>query len=292
MRDQLFHQSSRNRKEKGNMLVLSGMFLLAASIAVILAMSFAALMFTYNRLQTTADELAIEGARKLNEVDRIGQMNNMIARSRQLVFASRKQAEEAGHYPQLIELADKLLEQSRDGALELENQRKVLRSVNASEVQEAVTARFNQLKGRHLLVLPWIKVGIPQTPVVKLGYIDQVQSNVAVLEGLEGLESSDHSPAVSDNQSALYEENINPHLPGADGDLHFKMCSLPAQVENTIAPARATLANSFRTAPDDHLQSAVQIDMSLEVETMLGATAGGKFKAIGTALATGASNMQ
>lgn len=286
----LVRRNSRNHT--GNMLVLSGVFMTAAAVAVILAMSFAGLLFTYNRLQTTADELAIEGARKLNELDRLGQMNNMIARSRQLVYSSRKQAEEAGHFPQLIELSEKLLEESREGAMELESQRKVLRNVNKTEVESAITTRFNQLKARHTLVLPWIKVGITQAPVIKLGYIDQVQSNVTVLENLEGLEDADHNPNVSDSQSDLYEENINPSLPGADSDLPFKVCSLPAPVENTVAPARATLASSFKNSPGDHLQSAVQVEITLNVETMFGATTGSKFHSIGTALATGAGNMR
>lgn len=284
---------SRRRTEHGNMLLLSGVFMASAAVAIILAMSFAGLLFAFNRLQTTADELAIAGARKLNELDRIGQMNNMIARSRQQVYACRQQLEVAQtHHPQLVDLTHRLLEEARDGAAELEHQRTHLRGVNSSEVQAAVMEKFNQIKGRHALVLPWINAGIPETPQIKLGYIDQVQSNVTVLENLDELHNADIGPSVSDSQSDLYKENIDARLAGSDGDLSFKMSSLPAPVLETVAPARETLANSFRTSPGDHLQSAVQVEIVLKVDTMIGASGSGKFHSIGTALATGASKMR
>ncbi len=293
MRTQQRMNRTGERTSTGNMFVLSGVFMTSTGVAIILALSFAGLLFAFNRLQTTADELAIAGARKLNELDRIGQMNNMIARSRQLVYASRHQLEIAQtHFPQVVELSQKLVDEARDGAHELDQQRLHLRGVNSSEVQTAVMEKFNQLKERHAMVLPWIRVSIPENPQIRIGYIDQVQSNVSLLENLDELQNADQAPAVSDSQSKLYQENINPKLAGSDGDLNFKLSSLPAPVENTVAPARATLAASFKPVPNDDLQSAVQVEIVLQVETMLGAAGSGKFHSIGTALATGANNMQ
>lgn len=281
------------RSNCGNMLVLSGVFMLVAALATMLALSLCGVLFAYNRLQTTADELAITGARKLNELDRAGQMNNMIARSRQLVFSSREQTDiSQSQFPHLVELAQNLLDEARDGAVALDEQRVHVRSLNQVEVESAVQDKFNELKQRHALVLPWLKVNIPEAPVIHLGKIDQVESNCRVLEGIEELNEIDSSASVSDAQSRLYKGDINPKLSGADADLNFKLSSLPAPVENTIAPARATLANAFRDVSSDQLQSCVQVQLKLEVETVLGATASGKIQCTGTALTTGAKSMQ
>lgn len=278
----------QRRSNKGNMLILTGTCSCVISIGVILAGSFAGLAMSFNRLQTSADELALAGARKVNENDRSGQMNNMIARSRQLVFLSREQHDKTqAQMHNLDFLSEQLLEESRDGAAFLENERKTLRALNQQEAVEAINHKYEQLKNSHSLVLPWLRVQPPLTPVVKFGYISDVQSNVGELKAFEMLESHDESNSVVQDHSDLYKKNINAKLPGADGDLHFKLSSLPAPVDGNVPPARCTLAQVFRNDLDDQLQSAVQVELKLDVETMLGASAGSQLKSIGTACATG-----
>lgn len=281
------------RQSRGNMLVLSGIFVTVLALALIIASSFGSLYFVHNRLQTTADELALAGARKLNEQDRIGQMNNMIARSRQLVFDANESVDTANlslHH--LSGLADRLHTESREGAALLESERQKLHIISQNEAFQTVLNRFNGLKEGHALVLPWLQVSIPVTPAVYFGCTDKVKSNVPVLEGVEELKSEDQSHNyLSTDGSQLYKDNIDARLPGSDGDLHFFISSLPAPVLTDIAPARAILARSYKDAADGQLTSTVRVELQLDVATGLGAHSESKMKAIGTAVATGGQPM-
>ncbi len=291
MRDRLIEEKQMTRKIRGNMLVLSGVFVTVNAVALLVASSFGSLYFVHNRLQTTADELALEGARKLNEQDRIGQMNNMVARCRQLVYDSNESNDEASsNLNQLQDLADDLHKEARDGALLLNQERQKLLNVSTNEARSAMLARFNSIKEGHALLLPWLQVDVPSTPQIKFGKTEKVQSNVGILSGLSDLESMDKVKYQATDGSKLYKEGINARLDGSpDVDLNFKISSLPAPVQNSISPARAILARSFKTmsGSDDQLYSSVQIEMQIEVNTTLGASAHSTMKAIGTACATG-----
>ncbi|MBX9689635.1 MAG: Tad domain-containing protein [Candidatus Obscuribacterales bacterium] len=281
------------RAENGNMLVLTGIFLMVLVIAVLLASSFGSLYFVHNRLQTTADQLALEGARKLNEQDRIGQMNNMIARCRQLVFdagVSHESTED--HLAQLNDLSEKLHDEAREGATLLESERLTLRSVSVSESNAAIMNRFNEIKNGHELVLPWIQAAVPLSPQIKYGWTDKTESNVEDLDQISDLNNADQAQNyIAGDGSKLYKHNIDAKLPGSDSDLHFKLASLPAPVQNYVSPARAILSKSYKELSDEQLYSTVQVELKLELETGLGASGGGSMKTLGTAEATGGQRM-
>lgn len=272
------------------MLILTGVFVTLLAVLLLMACSFGGLFFIFNRVQATADELALVGARKLNEQDRLGQMNNMIARSRQLVFdANKSHANAQEHMDHLAHLSQQLYEDSREGALLLESERVKLKTVSINEARGAIAERFEQIKEGHALVLPWLQVSIPATPVVEFGCAKEIRSNVAFLKGLEELESEDSKKYVI-SDCDLYKENINAKLPGSDGDLFFRISSLPAPVQKSVAPARAILAKQWKPLTGDDaafLSSVVKVEMKLGVSTGLGAPAHQDMKATGTAVATG-----
>ncbi len=284
-----------SKRNRGNMLVLSGVLVTVNAIGLLIASSFGSLYFVHNRLQSTADEIALEGARKLNEQDQLGQMNNMIARSRQLVFDSGKSMDDANeHMSHLSELAEQLHEEAREGAMLMEAERVKLRTISKSEAQAAMLDRFNQIKNGHALNLPWLQVSVPVTPVITFGKVDKVQSNVPEIVGLDELTTEDQSKQyVSSDGSKLYKEGINAHLPGSshDGDLNFFLSSLPAPVLDSVSPARAVLASKFKSNSSDQLTSAVQVELKVGVDTGLGASAHSDLKALGTAEATGGQKM-
>lgn len=275
------------------MLILSGVFMTVLALALIICSSFGSLYFVHNRLQTTADELALEGARKLNEQDRIGQMNNMIARSRQLVFDAGKSEEETQEsLNHLSYLSGRLHQEAREGAELLEAERQKLETVSRNEAVAAIGARFNQIKEGHALVLPWLQVSVPVTPTINFGCTKKVKSNVEVLEGIDELKEADSAHSyLSTDGSKLYKDNIDAKLPESDSDLHFYISSLPAPVDTRIAPARAILARSYKEASNLQLKSTVKVELLLDVNTTLGAEAGSSMKAIGTAVATGGQPM-
>lgn len=286
---------SASRKDRGSMQVLACALFVFVAIGLLIAFSYGGLFFIQNRLRTSADEIALAGARKLNDQDRIGQMNNMIARSRQLVYSSREQLEEATEkYPQMEPLAQQLLEESREQALLLEQQRKALRNTAIAEANTAMQQKFDEIKNTYPMALPWLKVGIAEMPYKKLGKINDMQTNVEALKNLEELEEQDASKGYVHNSPnlKLYKDSIDAKLPGADGDLTFKMCPLPAPVEKTVSPARLVLYKKYKPSDADHLPTAAQVKLRVKIATGLGAGAESQMEAVGTASATGASVQQ
>lgn len=275
------------RKNSGNMLILSGVFITLLAVLVLVACSFGGLFFVFNRIQTTTDELALTGARKLNEQDRIGQMNNMIARCRQLVYDAHKSHtyayEEAS---QLNQLAEQLHDEAREGALLLESERQKLRVVAVNEAKSAISERYEELKEGHSLVLPWLKVAIPTTPIVEFGYAKDIRSNVAELKGIDELEMEDNKQSFVLTDSHLYKENIDAKI-SSDAELHFRISSLPAPVQSTVAPARCILAKQYKPLVAADLPSVCKVEMKLGVDTGIGADAHQEMKTTGIAVATG-----
>jgi hypothetical protein len=281
------------RSPRGNMLVLVSVFMSTIVLALMLAGSFSAIFFQHNRLQTFADEIALSGARKLNERDRLGQMNNMIARCRQLVYSSRDTYEEVNtHYPHLNNLASQLLDEARDGAHDLEIERQYLKNLAITEANNAMQTKFNSEKNRYAINLPWFKASVPSMPTPKIGQVKDIESNITMLTGFDDLESYDLSMGYIFTASKLYKKNINAKLPGSDNDLNFKITSLAAPVEKIVSPGRVILANVYVAAPEDNLRSAVQIELRANIATGLGAAGGGQSKILGTAAACGGDIQQ
>jgi hypothetical protein len=281
------------------MLILVSVMMAVNALLVLLASSFGALFFESNRLQASADEIALIGARKLNENDRIGQINSMVARSRQLVFASRESYSEVdASYIHLRNLAQQLLDEARDGATTLEHERQQLRSLARQEATDAMLAKFNEIKNTYPLSLPWVRVSAAQMNLadIKLGKLSGVQSNVSALTGYDELVSFDHSCGHLQSYSdvELYKDHIDARLPGSDADLNFKLSSLPAPVGDAgsnanqqTAPARAVLASKFAAVDADEIPSLCQVKLHLSVATALGANGSGNAIATGTACAAG-----
>ena len=285
-------KSSKVRGNNGNMIIFVSCMLCIICILLLVAASFCSLVFQQNRLRASADEIALAGARALNRKDRIGQMNNMIARSRHLVYNARHQYEKAQtDYPQLNAMAYKQLDEAREGAELLESQRKHLRNVANYEAEVAVINKFNQVKNTYELTLPWMKVKNLQINHRYLGKIKDTDSNVEVLESLSQLNTHDTSSHFISNEPGmkLYKEGVNAKLPGADSSLDFKISSLPAPVEGTVAPARIASTNAFDSlnSPTE-LASAVKVQLTVDVSTGLGPHGGSNMAATGTAAATGA----
>jgi hypothetical protein len=281
------------RNVRGNMLVMSGVFMMVNAVALVVAGSYGSLYFVHNRLQNFAEEIALDGARKLNEQDRIGQMNNMIARSRQMVFDSDAANQESqSSLNHLTDLASQLYSEAREGALFLEQERLKLRNVSRTEATSVMTTRFNQIKDGQGLVLPWLQAASPGTPAFAFGCAANIKSNVNELSGIDALDSLDRAQTyITTDGSALYRDNIDARLTGAPADLSFKIASLSAPVQNSVSPARTSLAKSFRPVSQDQLYSTVQVTLQIDVNTAIGASSHSQMQATGTAEATGGQPM-
>ena len=287
------------------MLIVVSVFTAVVAVGMIVTCSFGAVFFEQNRLQGTADEIALAGSRVLNENDRIGEMNNMLARCRQLVYSSRQDYSQVdSSYEHLRNLASQLVNESRESASTLEHERSSLAVIARNEAEVAMHNKFNELKNTYPMSLPWLQVGQPQIELSQLGKLQGVQCNVAEVTGFDTLSAFDHASGFLHiyPDLNLYKEHSNARLPGSDSDLNFKLSSLPAAVGDkppadaaqassmlnvSVAPARAVLASKFAHADSDDLPSACQVKLLLRIGTGLGAHAEATARAVGSAAATG-----
>src|SRR5277367_6601362 len=78
------------RNTDGNMMLLSVLGFGLLILFITIGTSFSMVLFVQNQVQRLADQVALTGACQLNDGNRLGQMNNLVARCRQLVYASRQ----------------------------------------------------------------------------------------------------------------------------------------------------------------------------------------------------------
>ena len=286
-------QDRYRRTIRGNILMLASVSSAVSALLLIIALSLVALLGIHNRLKRTADEVALVGACQLNSSDRIGQMNNMVARCRQLTYASRKADElVAENCPNWQELADQLLNEARQDAKSLELERRNLQTLSISEAQAAMRDVFEQRKAGYRVKLPWIELAEPNLVSIEFGKIADVDSNVALLTGIPELAGSDRSTGLVRANRNLYQQGVNAKVSGQDSDLDFFLSSLPSPIQNTVAPARVALNSEFSPETTNQLRSAVQVVVSIEAGDGLGFQASERTIVTSTAAAAGAEPMR
>lgn len=284
---------AKRSNNRGNVLILTCVVLAVVALCLVVGFSFCGLYFDHNRLQTSADEIALTGAKKLNERNRIGQMNNMIARCRQLVYASREDYKIVKKtFPGVEKIADQLLDEARQSALDLETERQKMRNVAEIEAVQAMRAKFDSIKGTYAMTLPWMRVKTPRVIGVGLGRIDGVESNVEEFVSFDQLKQYDRDQGntVVYAKLSIYKGNKNEPLKEDDSDLPFFMASLPAPILSEVSPARVTLQDKYRDIDDAPVPTAVRVIMDLRVDSGLGPQAGDTMVATGTAITQGGSN--
>ncbi|MBX9692381.1 MAG: hypothetical protein K2Z81_08360 [Cyanobacteria bacterium] len=288
-----------NRQRTGSTLALSCISFALVALAVVIGYSFAGLFFVNNRLQSSTDEIAIAGAKKLNEKDRIGQINNMIVRCRQLVYSSRQELDKTeSEFEHLKEFAEPLLDEARESAGKLEEERSRIAKRARDEGELEAMKRFMSLKSTYAMTLPWLTIREPNLESVDFGRLDDVESNVEELSQIEELAKSDKSQSFVTDLPApalkLYKGNLENGipLPGADSDLKFKVSSLPAPVDNIVAPTRVILPTKVKPVPSSETPSAVRVNLELEVRTSIGFGAGAEMTSTAAATTTGACPQQ
>jgi hypothetical protein len=223
------------------LLVLGCGFILA--LAALFALSFFMVSVVGSCLQTRADAIALQAGTAINANDPVGQMNTLISRCRLLVETSRQSCDVSGtgNNRHLSSLAQFLLEQSRNSANLLEDERKKLMALKVAQVDQIA----NQELERTALcsVLPWVRIKQLSIEELQVGTIRNLSSNVQADKN-EFYERDLRRDYV-DKASTLYRGNINAKLPEADRDLSFNISSLPAPVGNNVSPSYLIAADRF-----------------------------------------------
>lgn len=289
----------RIRKTDGSVILMCCVTFAVVSAVLLIAYSFCGLYLVHNRLQCTANEIALVGAKKLNDKDRIGQMNNMIARCRQLVYTSREELEDTKkEMPNLEFFAEPLLKESRESAANLESERQQLTAIAKREAVTAMEDQFNAQKASYMVTLPWMKISAPQMKPPTFGKVDGLESNVEELTEVDELAKEDRGQNLVDVSSTgkpdkgldLYKADTDHKLKGSDSDLNFKLSSLPPPVRGVISPARVLLPRSFKeSGSNDYAPCADQVELKIKVQTGLGPSASSLMESLGTSITTGAS---
>jgi hypothetical protein len=282
------------RRPSGNMILMSVMAVGIVIVVVLVGVGVTFLFSAQKKAQSQTDSVALQAASVLNAHDRAGQMNNLVARCRELVYTSRETYDDAATNLRHLEpLARQLLEESRKSAYLVENERERL---CRQEIEELKRIAVESQSGEVVSTVSGITTKSPQIISLDVGHIQGIPSNVEVSKGVPELLQRDMSAGYIEPRSGLYNGNINAKLPGVDSDLDFRISSLPAPVKGTIAPARLATAKVFTKTGQavgvdksriEQLPSAVQLQFKMNVSA--GGDKRGSDVALGvTAVANGA----
>ena len=277
------------RNQKGNMLIFVTLAMSFLTLGLIIAGSFSGVLFAQSRLQSSADEISLAGARKLNEFNRLGQMNDMVARCRQLVYASNKQKEviEGFHNDPLMEkLTQQLHEEAVQSAQTLDEERHKLALAASEEAKTTMKQKYEQIKGSYQITLPWLTIEAPGLVLSDTGSVNGMQSNAQELQGFPELSDGDKHNIIDGKPSSLYRAENDARLPIANSP-SFKFSPLPPAVGNEMAPARAVLPGNFKKLTGDFAPCAARASLKISVGTGLGPQAKSDLRVVATAVATG-----
>jgi hypothetical protein len=240
--------NNQKRQEEGSTLVMTLCVGALLVFICVIAFSFYMLLSENKRSKGRAEQMAVDMAKILNEEDRVGQLNNTMIRSRELVYLSRQCEGDLAqkNLDNWEPLARLLVEEARSGAELVEAERK-----NQIEVTKKAVRYFADYKNVHtvdkpVFNMPFFKTWDAEIAQIDLGYVANTQSNVLNTEVYPALREYDESHKYFQKGSNLYMGNINAKLPEPDNDLDFKLAGLAAPVGNTIAPARLISQRSFK----------------------------------------------
>lgn len=210
--------------------------------------AFYLLLSEQKRGQTEADKLALAISKSMNEDDRIGQINNLVVRNRELCYASRLTVNTTNNsfLSFCSPLAQQLFDEASSSSVAIDKERKTQITLQQNTIKDIVERYNMHTQNTTTFTLPWWQSYALQVFQVNGGSLRDVQSNVEHTEIYEELNEEDKRAKYIQPGSNLYMGNINAKLPAPDNNLDFKITSLPAPVEKLIAPARLANPEIFR----------------------------------------------
>jgi hypothetical protein len=213
------------------------------AFAGLAALSLSAAYIDNINAQGKADAIALEAATLLNANDPIGQINNLISRSRLLVETSRQSldASGSGTKKQLQSLAQFLSDQSRDGAGFMEKERQKLVLIKLDQIIQMVRDRTHPPVVYS--IVPWVEIEQIRVDSLQVGTVRELNANVSAVEN-ELYDYDLHQDYIS-KSSGFYRGNIDARLPGPDKDLPFNISGLPPPAGDTVSPARLIANDRF-----------------------------------------------
>jgi len=215
-------------------------------LVFILGFTFYSFFTAQRQLEEKLQVVTLLGAQEINGNDRLGQINNMTAAGRELLYNSRSACANASVYhPEIMPLATSLADESEIGAeLILAERTATFNAILADVTTSIETAKRAGLVKTGFLDLPWMQRDDVAIDAVSLGYCAEINANVAAPIGDDALNAFDKK--YIDNKTLLYFANVQIPLAEPDNKLQFCLSSLDAPVRGTISPLRLIPAKNFR----------------------------------------------
>lgn len=271
----------RSRLQSGNMTLMIALAAIGIVAIFAIGLTVSILLLSQKRSQNQTEELALKLSTQLNKDNWTGNMNNLVGFSRELVYSSRQDLDNiTSKHPRLKPLAIQLLEESRQAALLVNEERKNLILAELKELKKSIEKQTSSTASANSSIsLPLVNTEKPAVVIVDAGYLEGVPSNVYLSEGIPELNEFDIQAKYAKASSKVFDAGINARLPAPDDDLEFPLASLPAPAKGTIAPARLAANNVFRKiitvmpnteanlAKCNQLPSAVQIESAVVVSS-------------------------
>ncbi len=287
------------RNNSGNLILIIIMIAALIIVAMLVIFTVHFVFFAQKRIQTESDELALRLARKLNEQDHAGFINNLTMYSRESVFNSRVTNDTIkANAEQLEPLARQLLNETREGAALVNEGRQSLIKYTVSELKKDI--EDNSKNARPAVALPWASYSSPEIMTLQVGSIKDVESNVESPVGNDDLLSYDKSSGYI-TPANFYRAGKKLSLPDADADLQFKLSSLPAPIKLTISPPRLASPVAFKLdstlmkegkfmgSQPDTMPSAAKLELTSTVRVSMGKDTQDTSRVWATGVSCGAS---
>jgi hypothetical protein len=236
------------RNQSGSMFTMTLLCIGILLAVCMIGFAFYLLLSEQKRGQNEADKLALVVSKNMNEGDRIGEINNLIVRNRELVYTSRlmTNATDNSFLSFCSPLSQLLLNEAISSSVAIEKERRNQIGMVQRDIRNSVERYNMHTQNAATFSLPWWKSYALHVTQVNGGSLKDVQSNVEHTEIYDDLNDQDKKAKYFQPGSNLYMGNINAKLPQPDNNLDFKIASLPAPVDTLIAPARLANPEVFK----------------------------------------------
>ncbi|MBX9669658.1 MAG: hypothetical protein K2X93_18690 [Candidatus Obscuribacterales bacterium] len=230
------------------MTVLVALVLVLISAIFIVGLIFVTLFSQHSRSQYLVDGLALSMAKSINSGDRVAQMNQLVARNRELVYMYRenyKECERQG-LSHLAPLCDQLMDEAYSANSLVEHERKNQIGIISNEVRQMAHEYEKHRSSENNSWLPYMGTFEPKVMRIDVGCIRDVESNVQSLTTFPELAEFERGQGFVQARSNLFKSNINVRLPAPDERLRFTFAALPAYIDATCSPPRVANPEVFK----------------------------------------------
>lgn len=308
------------RSDRGNILVIAGAIGFVILILGLWAIDVFWLHLITAKELSAAEKVAMAAAVALNKDDSIGQMNYMLAHSRELICCLRfnEAMTEREDHSVLRQLAHDLAQRAHDTSILLASERKTLEAERIAEAYSAAKAAVSSAGSPNAANMGGVTTGgvslnedkcffgcakiaasdadsddnvSPSNVEPTKYYFDQKVDNMLMSYDKKFIDAGGNY--YKGNQ----KEPLDLNFPGGgdDADLQFPLSSVPPCINNYISPPRLMKEAEFHRMcafkPDSgprYMPSAVYIVLQLDVKDTNSGNAS-KLMAPGIALTNGAT---